>query len=138
MSRFERNNGIIPNEYLDSTVAPHFDTRTLSFCDLDTDDKGNYYMQKGTLLAEYTSGTEDGKVGPYDTDGVTDGRQTAANIVGYLDSLVVTQPGFDKDVAVLYAGAVKADKVIVMGVQGDPGDTVKGYLQTTKLHILHR
>ena len=40
-------------------------------------------LQPGTVMAKITSGAEAGKVGPFQNDiGVTDGRQTAANIVG--------------------------------------------------------
>lgn len=45
---------------------------------------GQKILQPGTVMAKITSGAEVGKVGPYmsDTVGITDGRQTAANIVG--------------------------------------------------------
>lgn len=41
-------------------------------------------LQPGTVMAKITTGADSGKVGPYSTDtvGVTDGRSTAANIVG--------------------------------------------------------
>lgn len=38
-------------------------------------------LQSGELMAKITSGAEIGKIGPFQA-GVTDGRQTAANIVG--------------------------------------------------------
>lgn len=38
-------------------------------------------LQPGTVMAKITSGADAGKVGPFQA-GVTDGRQTAANIVG--------------------------------------------------------
>lgn len=45
---------------------------------------GQKILQPGTVMAKITSGGESGKIGPYSTDtaGVTDGRSTAANIVG--------------------------------------------------------
>jgi hypothetical protein len=42
---------------------------------------GQKILQPGTVLAKITSGDDAGKVGPFQA-GVTDGRQTAANIVG--------------------------------------------------------
>lgn len=42
---------------------------------------GQKILQPGTVLAKITSGADAGKVGPFQA-GVTDGRQTAANIVG--------------------------------------------------------
>lgn len=38
-------------------------------------------LQAGEVLAKITSGTESGKVGPFQA-GVTDGRQTLSNVVG--------------------------------------------------------
>lgn len=42
---------------------------------------GQKILQPGTVMAKITSGGESGKVGPFQA-GVTDGRQTVANIVG--------------------------------------------------------
>lgn len=38
-------------------------------------------LQPGTVMAKITSGPDAGKIGPYQAD-ATDGRQTAANLVG--------------------------------------------------------
>lgn len=42
---------------------------------------GQKILQAGTVMAKITSGADAGKIGPFQA-GVTDGRQTAANIVG--------------------------------------------------------
>lgn len=42
---------------------------------------GQKVLQPGTVMAKITSGANSGKIGPFRT-GATDGRQTAANIVG--------------------------------------------------------
>lgn len=65
-------------------------------------------LQPGTVMAKITSGADDGKIGVYDTDsGVTDGRQTAANIVGLAETFVPWQLGVrDVDIAVVYEATV--------------------------------
>lgn len=47
-------------------------------------------LQSGEVMAKITSGPEAGKVGPFQA-GVTDGRQTAANIVGINDTFLPWQ-----------------------------------------------
>lgn len=47
-------------------------------------------LQSGEVLAKITSGPEIGKVGPFQA-GATDGRQTAANIVGINDTFLPWQ-----------------------------------------------
>lgn len=42
---------------------------------------GQKILQPGTAMAKITSGADSGKIGPFQA-GVTDGRQTAANLVG--------------------------------------------------------
>ncbi len=58
-------------------------------------------LQPGVVLAKITSGAESGKVGPFQAD-VTDGRQTAANIVGLNETFLPWQllEG-DREVAVV-------------------------------------
>lgn len=59
-------------------------------------------LQTGVVLAEITSGGETGKVGPYDPN-ATDGRQTAANIVGLNNTFLPWQlMERDVEVAVVY------------------------------------
>lgn len=69
-------------------------------------------LQPGTIMAKITSTGEAGKIGPYslDTVGVTDGRSSAANIVGILDTFLPWQlTERDVEVAVAYeAAAVQA------------------------------
>ena len=147
MPLFKKSQGIMPNEYLYSTVGNLFNTYTLSLSAVTNssvsqsmanlkDDKGNYYANKGWLLAKITSGIQNGKVGPYDS-GASDGRQTAANIVGFLDTFANLEDG-DKDVGVLYVGTVTKENVYVEGTKGNPSDTIKGYLRTATLDILFK
>lgn len=65
---------------------------------------GQKILQPGTVMAKITSGADSGKVGPYTTDvGVTDGRQTAANIVGINDTFLPWQLiERDVEIAVVY------------------------------------
>jgi len=59
-------------------------------------------VQPGTVLAKITSGAEDGKVGPFDAI-ATDGRQTAANIVGLCNTFLPWQlMERDVEVAAVY------------------------------------
>lgn len=66
-------------------------------------------LQPGTVLAKITSGAEAGKVGVFQA-GATDGRQTAANIVGLNDTFLPWQLlERDVEVAAVYeATAVQA------------------------------
>lgn len=62
-------------------------------------------LQPGTVMAKITTGGNSGKIGPYSTDttGVTDGRSTAANIVGLeLTFLPWTLVERDVEVSVVY------------------------------------
>jgi len=147
MPLFKKSQGIMPNEYLYSTVGNLFNTYTLSLSAVTNasvshsmanlkDDKGNYYANKGWLLAKITSGIQSGKVGPYDSS-ATDGRQTSTNIVGFLDTFSNLEDG-DKDISVLYVGTVKGAQVYVEGTQGDPSVTIKDYLRTASLDVLFK
>lgn len=51
---------------------------------------GQKILQPGTVMAKITSGADAGKVGPYQA-GATDGRATAANIVGLNDTFLPWQ-----------------------------------------------
>lgn len=80
-------NGAIPVEAIDGT-----------------DEK---VLQPGTVLAAITSGAGDGKVGVYLPD-ATDGRQTAANIVGINQTFLPWQLlNRDVEVAVVVEARVK-------------------------------
>lgn len=74
------------NEFLRSThPEPRTESYTLAKSTVytTTDSNGNVVkmLQPGTVMAKITSGGDAGKVGPYQSN-ATDGRQTAANIVG--------------------------------------------------------
>lgn len=63
-------------------------------------------LQTGELIAKITSGPEAGKFGPFQA-GVTDGRQTAANIVGINNSFLPWQlMEGDREVAYVYEATV--------------------------------
>lgn len=73
---------------------------------------GQKVLQRGQVMAKITSGPESGKIGPYSTDtaGVTDGRSSAANIVGINETFLPWQlMERDVEVACVYeASAVQA------------------------------
>jgi hypothetical protein len=146
MPYIAKTQGLMANEYLASTHDNRFDSYTLSLSAvMDSvtggmknlqDDRGNYYVNKGWLLALITSGDEAGKVGPYDS-GARDGRQTSSNIVGFNDTFALLTDG-DVDVGVLYAGTVKKTNVYVEGTKGTTDGTVMGYCKSATLDILFR
>lgn len=72
------------NSFLRSTQDVKWESYTLSAASVPTetiDGTTQKVLQSGEVLAKITSGGEAGKVGPFQA-GATDGRQTAANIVG--------------------------------------------------------
>lgn len=72
------------NEFLRSTQDVKTESFTIAAASVpfeDIDGSQQKVLQPGTVLAKITSGDDAGKVGPYQA-GATDGRQTAANIVG--------------------------------------------------------
>lgn len=84
------------NEYLRSTQDVKVESFTVAAATIParTIDgvAGQKVLQPGTVMAKITSGADSGKVGPYTTDaGVTDGRSTAANIVGLNDTFLPWQ-----------------------------------------------
>lgn len=99
------------NQYLRSTRNLQFNSFTVAAATVPVVTIDGYANQKvlqpGTVLAKITSGANAGKVGPYSTDttGVTDGRSSAANIVGINDTFLPWQlMERDVEVAVLYNG----------------------------------
>lgn len=97
------------NEYLRSTRDVKTTSYTLaaSTVPAKTIDgvAGQKILQPGTVLAAITSGPEIGKVGPFQA-GVTDGRQTLANIVGLNDTFLPWQlMERDVEVAAVYEAA---------------------------------
>lgn len=97
------------NEFLRSTKNLQFDHYTLSAASVPTetiDGSTQKVLKRGEVLAKITSGAESGKVGPFQAD-ATDGRQTAANIVGLADTFVPWQLlRRDVEVAAVYHGTV--------------------------------
>jgi hypothetical protein len=108
------------NQFLRSTRGIHIESYTLAAATVPTVTidgwTGQKILQPGTVLAKITSGPDAGKVGPYQavvngaTPLPTDGRQTAANIVG-LNRTFLPWQTIERDVEV---GAVY-DCVAVQG-----------------------
>ena len=90
------------NEFLRSTQDVKTESYTLSAASVParTIDgvAGQKVLQPGTVLAKITSTAEAGKVGPFSA-AATDGRQTAANIVG-LDVTFLPWQTIERDVEV--------------------------------------
>jgi hypothetical protein len=81
---------------------------------------GQKVLQPGTVLAKITSGPNTGKVGPFQA-GVTDGRQTAANIVGINNTFLPWQlTERDVEVAVIYEASVVQANCIELNAGGTP------------------
>lgn len=98
------------NEFLRSTQDVKTESYTLAASTVPAQTINNVGGQKiiqpGTIMAKITSGTEQGKIGPYDAD-ATDGRETAANIVGLLLTFLPWQlQHHDEAVSVVYEGSV--------------------------------
>jgi hypothetical protein len=117
MSTFVKGGGVTTpfgrNEYMRSTRGTKFESYTLAASTVPArtiDGAANQkILQPGTVMAKVTSGGESGKVGPFQA-GVTDGRQTLANIVGLNDTFLPWQlMERDVEIGVLYTGvAVQA------------------------------
>ena len=64
-------------------------------------------LQPGTVVARSTSGADSGKLGVYQATTPTDGRQTAANIVGVADTFLPWELlERDANIAYAYEGTV--------------------------------
>jgi len=101
------------NEFLRSTRGTKFESYTLAASTVPSRTidgvAGQKILQPGTVLAKITSTAEAGKVGPFSA-AATDGRQTAANIVG-LNLTFLPWQTIERDVEVsaMYIGtAVQA------------------------------
>lgn len=98
------------NQYLRSTKAVKTESYMCAAASVPaetidgaTDQK---VLQPGEVIAAITSGGDSGKFGPFQA-GVTDGRQTAANIVGINDTFLPWQlMERDVEIAVVYDAAV--------------------------------
>lgn len=97
------------NQYLRSTHNNQYESATFAKALIPATTIDGYstkVLQPGTVLARATSGADSGKVGVF-MAGVTDGRQTAANIVGVCDTWLPYQlMDGDQNVAYLYFGTV--------------------------------
>ena len=95
------------NQYLRSTVGCKFESYTVAASSVPSETIDGFsqkIVQPGTVMAKITSGPEIGKVGPFQA-GVTDGRQTLANIVGLNDTFLPWQLlERDVEIAALYIG----------------------------------
>ena len=89
------------NEYLRSTRDLKFESYTFAKGTVTPDANGDIILQPGTVLAKITSGADVDKVGPY-SPSATDGRQTAANIVGLNETFLPWQL-LERDVEVAVA-----------------------------------
>lgn len=93
------------NVFLRSTRDVKTESYTLAASTVPTetiDGVTQKVLQSGEVLAKITSGGETGKVGPF-MAGVTDGRQTAANIVGINNTFLPWQLlEHDCEVAAVY------------------------------------
>ena len=123
------------NTYLASTRGNQFASATLAASTVaDTTDGSEALkiLQPGVVLALITSGGESGKVGPYDTH-ASDGRETAANIVGINDSFLPLQlEDGDQQVSYLYVGTVTEAKCLEFdnGVQVAMSSTARDAMVT--------
>ncbi|HEY6021690.1 MAG TPA: hypothetical protein VIY48_18030 [Candidatus Paceibacterota bacterium] len=101
------------NEFLRSTQDVKVESYTLAASTVPTqtiDGVANQkIVQPGTVMAKITSGGDSGKVGPFQAN-ATDGRQTAANIVGLCMTFLPWQTmERDVEIGVVYqATAVQA------------------------------
>lgn len=77
-------------------------------------------LQPGTVMAKITSGADSGKIGPFQA-GVTDGRQTAANVVGINDTFLPYQlMDRDVEIGVAYEATAVQAWCIEYDASGDP------------------
>lgn len=97
------------NQFLRSTRDVKTESYTLAANAVATetiDGVSQKVAQSGELMAKITSGADAGKIGPFQAE-ATDGRQTAANVVGLLDTFLPWQLlEHDVEVAVVYEATV--------------------------------
>lgn len=96
------------NEPLRSTKGLRSDGWTFSSVDMPAQtidgNAGQKVLQPGVLVAKITSGARTGKYGVFQA-GVTDGRQTAANIVGINQTFLPWQlMDGDEEISAWYSG----------------------------------
>lgn len=80
---------------------------------------GQKVLQPGTVIAAITSGGDAGKYGPFSA-AATDGRQTAANIVGVADTFLPWQlMERDVEISVAYEASVVQAWCFEYDINGD-------------------
>lgn len=92
------------NQYLRSTQDVKTESATFATTGIIVeviDGHDQKVLQPGTLIAKITSGADAGKYGAFQTT-ATDGRQTAANVVGINDTFLPWQL-LERDVEIAYA-----------------------------------
>jgi len=98
------------NQYLRSTQDVKYESYTFGKAlipSVTIDGDVQKVLQPGTVIAKATSGADSGKVGVYQATTPTDGRQTAANIVGVVDTFLAWELlERDANVAVAYEATV--------------------------------
>ena len=112
------------NEYLRSTRSVHYEHYTVAASTIPSQTidgvSGQKVLQPGAVMAKITSGAEIGKIGPFTLQtGVTDGRQTAANIVGINDTFLPWQlMERDVEVAVNYESSIVDGRLLELDATG--------------------
>lgn len=151
MASFDKPNQTVSTavgrkQYLRSAVGAKFESYTAAAGAFTAEDYVNgvgatekiKVLQSGEVIAKITSGPDAGKVGPFQA-GATDGRQTAANIVGLSESYIPAQLNErDVDIAVCYeATAVQAwcSERDAAGKRIALTDTVAGGLRSKSTQI---
>lgn len=118
------------NSYLRSTKDVKTDSYTFAKSGIPTvtiDGTALKVLQPGTVIAKITSGADSGKVGVFDST-AADGRQTAANIIGIVDTFLPWQLNErDVEVAVVYEATVVQAWCFeyVAGVRSALGNTTR-------------
>lgn len=109
------------NEYRHSTKGLKYNSFTAAAAAVPTetiDGSTEKVLQSGEVMARITSGPEAGKIGPFQA-GVTDGRQTLANIVGVNDTFAPWQLLHrDIEVAVCYEGTLNQSRCFERDASG--------------------
>lgn len=129
-----------PFKHVNGMLA--YDSYVFADGTLTNDASENRYVQPGTVVALITSGGDAGKVGAYYA-GAADGRQTAANIVGVLQTALISNQlkNGDADVSVAKDCYVDKTKLYIQTgasalTQGDPGATVTNALRANTCNVI--
>lgn len=126
------------NEYLRSVRNVHYESYTVAASTIPAQTidgvAGQKILQPGTIMAKITSGAEIGKIGPFTLQaGVTDGRQTAANIVGINDTFLPWQlMERDVEVAVNYESSIVDGRLFELDASGAWAAASAGTMTTIK------